>query len=559
MDKKRKETILKILEVEKVAKEDEEEILDDEEFEVDYESDKKKRVIKQSAPENEEGPSELVNQSVFNEDEEEVAGDEMQDDEDEEDANDKDADEQENDDEEDDNSAEDEDESDADDEDDPLEDLPEGKRTLKRIVAMVDSDEEDLVSTQTQPGEGLNIDLVTEPAPLFEDIPTEGPKSYEFSATQNDNELFDLCSGKFTTQLPQTEPASQVEASQVRDFDLPSNVSIDMSNSPVIEDKIPVDDKFVAEDKLDDENVAGPQKYNLSSSEDENEGGQEQGTKKIKLKRKKKRIVIEDDDDDGDLPDENEDLGDEEEEEENDVDDQSVSDTDLPQEAMEELEEYEQFLTTQGNSDPKPPRMRVTDFIEKEAELSDSEWGSEDEDERGLDKIEDIGLVRDDEDFDGEQLRDEVGRIHMRQMVNEDNRELKYLKDMILNEEELDGQARQRTFRWLNVNNEDDFEKEKTEGNADDMIDMENHSSDEENEVKWRKIRYEREQAILENKEGITMESKLESVMRLTKDIKVIKSVNSGDVTPKEIVSPSFLMQDQSKKYMVRPGWDVVT
>lgn len=125
---------------------------------------------------------------------------------------------------------------------------------------------------------------------------------------------------------------------------------------------------------------------------------------------------------------------------------------------------------------------------------------SEDEDERDLDRIEDIGLVKDDDDFDGEALRDEVGRILMRQMVNEDNWELKYLKDLILNEEEVDGQGRQRTFRWLNVNNDEGFGD--TKQVADVTIaggDAENQSSDEEeNEANWRKLRLEREKALQE-------------------------------------------------------------
>lgn len=178
---------------------------------------------------------------------------------------------------------------------------------------------------------------------------------------------------------------------------------------------------------------------------------------------------------------------------------------------------------------------------------------SEDEDERDLDRIEDIGLVKDDDDFDGEALRDEVGRILMRQMVNEDNWELKYLKDLILNEEEVDGQGRQRTFRWLNVNNDEGFGD--TKQVADVTIaggDAENQSSDEEeNEANWRKLRLEREASTNKDSPNVTIQTRLETVMRATRDIRVVKPMSSGDTVLKENSSPSFLMQDQSKKYMV--------
>lgn len=51
------------------------------------------------------------------------------------------------------------------------------------------------------------------------------------------------------------------------------------------------------------------------------------------------------------------------------------------------------------------------EFFEKEAELSESEWGSEDENERDLDTLE--KEEGDDDEIDNEKLKEELGRIHM--------------------------------------------------------------------------------------------------------------------------------------------------
>ena len=52
-----------------------------------------------------------------------------------------------------------------------------------------------------------------------------------------------------------------------------------------------------------------------------------------------------------------------------------------------------------------------TDFFENEAELSESEWGSEDENEKDLDQFE--REAGDDDEIDTEKLKEELGKIHM--------------------------------------------------------------------------------------------------------------------------------------------------
>lgn len=58
-----------------------------------------------------------------------------------------------------------------------------------------------------------------------------------------------------------------------------------------------------------------------------------------------------------------------------------------------------------------PQKFHLKDFVEAEAELSESEWGSEDEDEKGMDKLEfELG---DTENFDQEQIKSDLEKIHM--------------------------------------------------------------------------------------------------------------------------------------------------
>merc|ERR1712110_97071 len=132
------------------------------------------------------------------------------------------------------------------------------------------------------------------------------------------------------------------------------------------------------------------------------------------------------------------------------------------------------------------------EFLEGEAELSGSD-GSDDEDERGLDKL----LVEegDFDDIDEDAVRDEVGRIHHRQRLDEDKREIRLFQEAFLEDGELHSDnTRNRKFRWANV---DDDNMDLSLRNSDSEAEEETS----EHEEKRRLERLERQKWIQENEE----------------------------------------------------------
>ena len=89
------------------------------------------------------------------------------------------------------------------------------------------------------------------------------------------------------------------------------------------------------------------------------------------------------------------------------------------------------------------------EFVEAEAELSGSEAEGEsgDEDERGLDRLE--AEAGDLDDLDEDEVRDEVGRIHHRRLLDQDKRDVRLFQEAFLEDGELHSEqgGRQRRFK----------------------------------------------------------------------------------------------------------------
>ena len=92
--------------------------------------------------------------------------------------------------------------------------------------------------------------------------------------------------------------------------------------------------------------------------------------------------------------------------------------------------------------------------MDEEAALSGSDEElarySDDEDERGLDGFEQE--AGDADDLDDDEVRDELERIHHREVLNQDQREIKYIQEVMLDDGDLHSDnARTRKFRWNNL------------------------------------------------------------------------------------------------------------
>lgn len=249
-----------------------------------------------------------------------------------------------------------------------------------------------------------------------------------------ESQLHDLCSGTFTTQLTETRDLENDKKSQrfVDSQDLYVN-------------------KAATELELQKEKIINKEPTKLmfkglviaSSSDDESkesENFKKRAKKKILKKKKVPKLELSDDDDNDEEKCNNEfsDLEEEEESEYEEVEEENYVDYDS---------EEEEIVVV-----PKKEIKKVAGkFLDKEAELSESEWGSDDEDEQGLDKFE--YEEGDAEEIDEDKVKSQLDRIHMKQVMDEDQRDVKMLQELLFDDGDLhsEGAGRERKFKWKNV------------------------------------------------------------------------------------------------------------
>ncbi|KAJ8925628.1 hypothetical protein NQ315_009472 [Exocentrus adspersus] len=359
--------------------------------------------------------------------------------------------------------------------------------------------------------------------------------SDKFPSTQENVELVPLCSG--ITQDESAENPKDIENASHPSNDFIDNYTLNPCNKEM--KSLDEDQDIIISQLIDEEEmerfkkkfesplIGSTQRRIVEEFEEAMASGgvidSDDEADTVEVKRKNKKRLQFSDDDDSEADDNNEeeviDLHDNVEDDASDVDVNDVA---------YDSEENEIELTDgEGEADAK---LKPSDFLEDEAELSESDWDSADEDEKDLDTME--FEQGDDEKFDEKQIRSDLEKIHMRRLLDDDTREVKLLQEMLLEDGELHGTGRERQFRWKNI---DSITAEEDDGKKDED---DTYLDEEESEEQWRRRRYEREMFFKEKlKKTRQLDEELlceSQILKIGQKVVQKSQSNSQSNTPKD-------------------------
>ncbi|XP_050731399.1 claspin-like isoform X2 [Eriocheir sinensis] len=322
--------------------------------------------------------------------------------------------------------------------------------------------------------------------------------------TQNKDDLIDLCSGQFTVQAADSSQMTDLCEDHVSPTQEMSDLlglctgrfagpkaaqSSPLKTTPGGPAMLPL-----SQDEPDDDELLGlcTAKFTMSDSqaESQSEAKEARMTKKDKDKREDSPQMV---------------IYSSDEEDSVDVKNKSVrrlkrkrvlefsDDEDAQQPLAFDDEENEVPMTVfSGFKDQTKGGIRA-DFLENEAELSGSDENSDDEMERSDD--DDMEEEEGDlEHFDSNELRNQVGKAHLRSLLDSDKREVRLLQELYLEDGELHGQGRSRQFRWKNLDKNIEEDERKR------LSDDDEGSDDNMEDSQWRKQKIEREKFLEEQR-----------------------------------------------------------